>query len=144
MIDIDHFKKVNDTYGHQAGDFVLASTAKIILAKMRSSDYVCRYGGEEFIAILPGTELAGAARAAEKIRQEIANFVYDLDGTTIPITASFGVAQLNPDKEDGKKTIARADAALYRAKQAGRNRVCIENGDGLIADFTSSAIQPDS
>lgn len=132
MIDIDHFKKVNDTYGHQAGDFVLAETSKIILGNLRSSDFVCRYGGEEFIAILPSTQFVGAAKAADKIRNEIEEFVFDFEGTKIPVTASFGVSQLLVEQEEeGTGAIARADAALYQAKKTGRNRVCTDH-DGKI------------
>ena len=132
MIDIDHFKKVNDTYGHQAGDYIIEEVSAIIHSKFRSADIAFRYGGEEFIAILPSTDTFGARAAAEKIRQTIEEKNFVFEGTQIPLTSSFGVAQLITGEEPAKDCIARADAALYHAKESGRNRVCVHLGDEKI------------
>jgi diguanylate cyclase (GGDEF)-like protein len=128
MIDIDHFKKTNDVYGHQAGDYVIKVVADIMKNVFRKTDIVCRYGGEEFLTILPGTELTGAATAAEKLRKTIAEYSFEFDETKIPVTISSGVAQILVGKETGDQTIARADAALYCSKDSGRNQVSIHNG----------------
>mgnify|MGYP006274627997 CR=1 FL=1 len=128
MFDIDHFKKINDVYGHQAGDFVLKHVGGILKNGFRKTDVVARYGGEEFLAILPATPMSGAAGAAEKIRESIATFKFDMDGTVIPVTISIGLAQMAFSKETAAEAIARADAALYFSKKTGRNRVSAHNG----------------
>jgi diguanylate cyclase (GGDEF)-like protein len=128
MLDIDHFKKINDVYGHQAGDYVIKSVSEIMKKTFRKTDIVCRYGGEEFLAILPGTDGDGACRAAEKIRAAIAGMAFIHDGKTMPVTISSGVAQIDVGKEKGEQTIARADAALYFSKGNGRNRVSWHDG----------------
>jgi len=128
MLDIDFFKKINDVYGHQAGDFVLRHTADLMKKNFRKTDIVARYGGEEFLAILPGTDAQGAAVAAEKLRSAIQGYTYDFDGTIIPVTMSSGVAQIALGTESGDQAIARADAALYFSKQSGRNRVSVHDG----------------
>src|SRR5262249_49020140 len=120
MLDIDFFKKINDVYGHQAGDHVLKHTAELMRKMFRKTDIVARYGGEEFLAILPGTDAAGAVTAADKLRQAIQNYKYEFEGATIPVTLSSGVAQVNIGRETGDQAIARADAALYYSKQNGR------------------------
>ncbi len=128
MLDIDFFKKINDKYGHQAGDFVLQHTSDLMKKNFRKTDVVARYGGEEFLAILPGTDLDGAAVASDKLRESIQNYVYDFNGTIIPVTMSSGVAQIQIGSETGEQAIARADQALYFSKQSGRNRVSIHDG----------------
>lgn len=128
MCDIDHFKKINDRYGHPAGDYVIKNVAQILLKSVRKTDVVCRYGGEEFLIILPASPIAGAAVAAEKVRQAIESFPFNFEGQSIPVTMSFGVAQLLVAQELGKDAIARADAALYGSKQGGRNRVSLHVG----------------
>ncbi len=122
LIDIDHFKAVNDTYGHAAGDAALQQAARVIAESVRGSDVVCRYGGEEFLVLAPETGLEGAASLAEKIRQSFASRLFGGDGRVFPLTLSAGVAQLSAD-ESGNDMIARADEALYHAKQTGRDRV---------------------
>lgn len=128
MLDIDYFKKINDVYGHQAGDFVLRNTAELMRKCFRKTDIVARYGGEEFLAILPGTDAEGAAIAAEKLRVQIQGFRYEFEGTVIPVAISSGVAQIGLGRETGDQAIARADAALYFSKQNGRNRVSVHDG----------------
>ncbi|MEN3002442.1 MAG: diguanylate cyclase [Armatimonadota bacterium] len=120
MLDVDHFKQFNDTFGHQAGDEVLRRVAQILKRQVREVDFVARYGGEEFAIVLPATELEGAVQAAERLRQAIA----EAEWLHRPITASFGVAVLQPWMTNRQQLIAAADQALYQAKAAGRNRVC--------------------
>jgi diguanylate cyclase (GGDEF)-like protein len=121
LVDLDHFKQVNDTYGHPAGDLVLKEVGAIFERSVRSYDWVGRYGGEEFLLILPGSGFAGARLRAEQLRLEVqAAHIYD--GTReIPITASFGVASGFPSNYE--RLIQTADTALYRAKGNGRNCV---------------------
>ncbi|MCB9228444.1 MAG: sensor domain-containing diguanylate cyclase [Deltaproteobacteria bacterium] len=129
MADIDHFKSVNDTWGHQAGDFILEKVAHIFRQNFRKSDILCRYGGEEFLAILPSTEIKGALLAAEKLRSAIEADTFIFNGTNIPVTMSLGLSQIKIGYESGNEAISRADAALYKAKKNGRNRVCLHDDD---------------
>ncbi|MBE0436323.1 MAG: GGDEF domain-containing protein [Methylomicrobium sp.] len=122
FIDIDHFKSINDNYGHQCGDLALTSIAKWINESIRSSDIVFRYGGEEFVVLLSDTDLDGAELLAERIRQNIENHIFAYGLETIRMTASLGTSTLRGD-DTLDKFIDRADQAMYRAKQAGRNRV---------------------
>jgi two-component system cell cycle response regulator len=124
ILDIDHFKQVNDTYGHDCGDEVLKSFADRLRGIIRSGDLLCRLGGEEFVIVMPNVELSAAARIAERARQTIERepFVVDVDGRAIPVTTSIGVAERGPD-DDTSTLYRRADRALYRAKSEGRNRV---------------------
>ncbi len=133
MLDIDHFKSVNDTWGHAAGDAVLKELAQRIESQVRASDVAARYGGEEFIVLLPDTRVESAQKLAERIRQEIAASPVDLPGgEAVTITASIGIAEVSPgsDEKDlktlGDSLVARADVALYAAKSAGRDRVVVE------------------
>jgi len=125
MIDIDHFKQVNDTYGHAAGDKVLRAIAERISHNVRGVDLAARFGGEEFVIVMPDTDLAAARQIAERLRKVIAADTYDTgrDNIAIPLTVSMGIASLNRDDMDGTTVLARADDALYRAKRAGRNRL---------------------
>ena len=126
LIDIDHFKKVNDTYGHQVGDFVLAEFSKTIQQNIRQYDILARYGGEEFIVILPETNGEDAEAVGEKLRAVIEQTPFQDSRETYHITASFGQASSTPATEDGFKKstlIQQADQALYEAKEKGRNRV---------------------
>jgi len=132
MLDIDHFKRVNDTWGHAAGDAVLQELAMRIDSQVRASDVAARYGGEEFMVLLPDTDTSSGVRLAERIRLAISASAYDLPcGGTVSITISIGIAGVapGPDTEDlktvGDSLIARADVALYRAKSAGRNQFAI-------------------
>jgi diguanylate cyclase (GGDEF)-like protein len=119
LLDIDHFKRINDTYGHQAGDRALIDIAHLLSEGSRETDVVGRWGGEEFMIVLPHTDLAGAGRLAEKMRTTIAAHEFSGIGQQ---TASFGVAAYRIDDQPND-LVARADAALYEAKHAGRNRV---------------------
>ena len=131
MGDIDHFKKINDKYGHPAGDYVIKTVATLMQKSYRKTDVVCRYGGEEFLIILPASDLDGAAIASDKVRQLIESYNFEFDGITIPVHISSGVAQLIVGQESGKDAVARADAALYHSKQNGRNQVSLHMGNGI-------------
>ncbi|MEM7020744.1 MAG: GGDEF domain-containing protein [Pseudomonadota bacterium] len=121
MADIDHFKRVNDTYGHDTGDFVLKSVAQVFIEKIRAQDIVARWGGEEFIFLLPESNLAGAAMLAEKIRQAVANRRIQKE-EVFDVTITCGVCQFE-DSSSLDECIALADAALYQGKEQGRNQV---------------------
>lgn len=128
IYDLDHFKMVNDTYGHVFGDEVLKITAQIVAEVIRKNDALCRYGGEEFVVILPQTDLATAARLAERIRKATSLHVFKLKkkGRLLKHiqTMSLGVVQLNGKIATPEKMIKAADRLLYNAKKSGRNRVC--------------------
>ena len=125
MIDLDHFKKINDTFGHVEGDFVLREIASRIKNLCRSYDLVGRYGGEEFLVVLPETSLANAQIVAERISQKICSAPVNTGENNIPVSASIGAARMQPCKPiAGVDFIKIADSALYEAKQAGRN--CIK------------------
>ena len=122
MFDLDRFKSINDTYGHPAGDKVLQKVASLVLKNMRSGDVLARYGGEEFIAILPETDKYKAMELADRLRIKISRQQITWDGQPIQVTASFGVAELNP-RADMDRIIQDADTMLYKAKISGRNTV---------------------
>jgi len=124
MIDLDHFKMINDTYGHTAGDLTLNSAAQFIMSRLRESDLFCRYGGEEFLLLLPDTNQDGAAVVAEELRKGLAGLRLENTNKCFFITASFGVAEKLPADTSVAEVLIRADQALYRAKNEGRNRVC--------------------
>jgi diguanylate cyclase (GGDEF)-like protein len=132
ILDIDHFKKCNDTYGHQAGDYVISEVAAILKNSFRKGDTVCRYGGEEFVAVLPECRIDDAALMAEAVRKKIEQHHFEFSGTKIPITISLGVAEVEIGAETGKDALARADVALYHAKKTGRNRSCLQKRDGTL------------
>ena len=124
MLDLDRFKQINDTYGHPTGDVVLYETAQILRETAREIDMVGRYGGEEFIAILPDTDEEEAARFAERVRQQVAEHLYRDEANEIHMTLSSGVASFPMAQvESPEDLLKRADEALYRAKESGRNRV---------------------
>ena len=123
MIDIDHFKDVNDTYGHLAGDSVLRDLASILQKRLRPDDELGRYGGEEFCAILPETPLDGAVKIAEELRRLVEEHAFVVEGEQINVTISIGVAELKKG-QDLKAFYKAADEMLYQAKRSGRNRVC--------------------
>jgi len=122
VLDVDHFKRVNDGHGHAAGDAVLAAVAARAAAALRAGDLLARVGGEEFAILMPGADLAAAAEAAERIRARVAEGPVEAGGLALPVTVSLGCAALAPG-EVGRALLARADAKLYEAKGAGRNRV---------------------
>ena len=125
LFDIDHFKKVNDDYGHQAGDEVIRRTAQVVRDSVRSTDLVGRYGGEEFGVILMDTAKNGAMVLAERLRADIEAQSFNHDGQEIRCTISLGIAQISDDIENHKHWIDCADHALYEAKDSGRNRTVI-------------------
>jgi two-component system cell cycle response regulator len=125
MLDLDHFKGVNDTAGHLVGDDVLREVATLIRESLRSIDLVARYGGEEFVIVLPGTRLTGAVKFAERTRELVERTVFTSTQGGVRLTASIGLASYPaPDIAGVDDFFARADEALYRAKVAGRNKVC--------------------
>lgn len=125
VIDIDHFKEYNDTYGHLAGDEVLSRLATVFKESVRSCDYVARYGGEEFILVLPEIGPEDGVKAAERIRKKVAKESFAGDGETIQVTVSVGVASYPKDGDDSQSIIRHADTALYKSKESGRNRVVL-------------------
>ena len=125
VIDIDHFKKYNDTYGHLAGDEVLSKLASVFKESIRSSDYAARYGGEEFIIMLPEIGPEQGVEAAERIRHKVAEEIFSGDGESIKVTISVGVACYPKNGKDAESVIRNADAALYEAKELGRNLVIL-------------------
>jgi diguanylate cyclase (GGDEF)-like protein len=124
MLDIDHFKQVNDVYGHTIGDLVLQTLATCCLKHVRSSDILARYGGEEFVVLMPETDLIGASVAAERMRWCVEKSPVETEGGPVAITISLGVASAAADCADLATLLRAADTALYAAKRAGRNRVC--------------------
>ena len=124
LVDIDHFKKLNDTFGHNMGDWALKAVAEVLKNGVREMDFVARWGGEEFLAVLPDTDPEGAKLVAERIRRKVENQVIDVAGIGEPlkVTMTLGVATLRPG-EGAEQAIIRADAALYEGKHQGRNRV---------------------
>src|SRR5262245_30803112 len=126
MFDLDNFKGINDRHGHLCGDAVLAAIGSRMKSELRGSDLKCRYGGDEFMVILPDTPLGGARQVSENLRQAMESHPITWNSEQVRITASFGVAVVNPTDQDPLAAIARADAALYRAKERGRNDVQVE------------------
>jgi len=125
MIDIDHFKQINDDHGHRVGDQVLKTFAQYMLGTLRALDSVCRYGGEEFLVCLPQTTLASAVMVMERLRKELADLAIKTDGGAArKITVSIGLVELKPDILTNE-SLQRADEALYRAKEGGRNRLLV-------------------
>lgn len=123
VVDIDYFKKINDTYGHAGGDAVLKSVASALEKRLRSSDRIARWGGEEFGLILYGDDQTAAVKTANALREVVSGLTTSFDKKEIQVTASFGVTVVGPDDLMPTQVFARADEALYRAKEAGRNRV---------------------
>lgn len=124
MLDLDHFKNINDTYGHQAGDEVLKWVSAKMHKALRASDILCRYGGEEFLIMAPETDIEKSTFLAERIRLLIEEEPVNSKEAQIHVTVSLGVAQYQPN-ETHEHMIFRADKALYQAKHNGRNRVCV-------------------
>lgn len=123
FVDIDHFKKINDTHGHAAGDEVLVRVSQAITATLRGGDIVGRLGGEEFVVILPDASEEQAVMVAERIREIVSTMDIHINGAAILVACSIGAAEMRNDDKDVGETLMRADFAMYQAKQAGRNRV---------------------
>jgi diguanylate cyclase (GGDEF)-like protein len=141
LFDVDHFKDVNDSYGHQVGDKVLAGIAKILGSRLRPTDVCARYGGEEFVLLLPDTDTVGAAVVAERLRQRVADLAHDIgNGAVLRATVSAGYASIQPGSQaTAELLLASADAAMYAAKRAGRNRVVQAQCADLAANVAASA-----
>jgi diguanylate cyclase (GGDEF)-like protein len=141
MFDLDHFKDVNDRYGHLCGDAVLSAVGKRMKEVLRGSDLKCRYGGEEFLVLLPETPLHGARRVADTLRREIAERPVPWAGEGLTVTASFGLTQTQPGEVNVHAVLARADQALYRAKDDGRNcvRIAAESATLVVDENTRQA-----
>ncbi len=132
MADLDHFKQVNDTYGHPAGDAVLRGVASLLLSQLRATDVAGRYGGEELIVIMAQSELEGAGLFAERWRKSVESASFDTpDAEALEAKISVGVAGYNPSMKSPDDVVAAADAALYRAKEKGRNRTEVAESEGL-------------
>lgn len=126
LLDVDHFKKLNDQYGHRAGDKCLKEIIKRVKSCTRSTDFIARYGGEEFVIVLTGTNKQGAYVVADKVRRVIEKTRFSFQNNTLPVTISLGVSEIIPTDKDVDSIFSRADTAMYRAKSEGRNRVCVE------------------
>jgi len=127
LCDLDHFKRINDTRGHDVGDLVLTTVSQALSGGIRDVDYIARWGGEEFLAVLPDTDEQGAMVVAERLRSKVATLQTQAGGQALPISMTLGVATKLPG-ETAEQTIARADAALYEGKRSGRNRVVCAPG----------------
>ncbi len=139
MVDVDHFKRFNDTFGHQAGDVVLQGVAGVLQSALREMDIVARYGGEEFAIVLPATELDGSALAADRMRQAVRATEFAVEGIDRPVTVSVGVATLLPG-ESAEALLRRADESLYASKNAGRDRVHYHDGSNHRPFESAAAI----
>ncbi len=127
MIDIDHFKQINDGYGHPAGDYVLATLGQILLAAVRAEDIIARYGGEEFAILCRGTPPMSALRLAERLRRGVESHAFVYHDQRISVTLSVGIAMCADSPTAAQHLVAKADAALYQAKETGRNRVVLQH-----------------
>lgn len=146
LADIDHFKRINDTFGHLAGDRALQTIADLFRSKLRESDLIGRFGGEEFLLILPHTDLGGAEAFCHRLRDHVEKHPLQLGDQSITMTASFGVSTLSPDMDTSHKLLRIADRNLYRAKYLGRNRVVADCGvnETLLLDSGNEIAIPDS
>ena len=130
MVDVDYFKKINDTYGHDGGDIALCAMANTCMATLRTSDIFARFGGEEFAALLPASDITGSTTLAERLRVAIAEMSVDSPAGLISLTVSIGITVLQEDDQNIEGLLTRADKALYTAKESGRNRVVLYVDDG--------------
>lgn len=146
LIDLDYFKRVNDQFGHDVGDEVLKYVAAIIKHRIRKTDLACRIGGEEFVILLPGANLAKATVVAENIRQTIAALPYTKGDTVIPLSVSIGVSEYRDDGFELETLYAAADAYMYKAKAAGRNQTCsrVDIGKSNINSSSNSSSDNDN
>jgi diguanylate cyclase (GGDEF)-like protein len=130
FLDLDHFKKINDTHGHPAGDFVLSELSQLMAELLRTEDVLARFGGEEFTVLCRGSELSGARVVAERLRKAVEERKFTFGGKDIPVTISLGIVAI-PESgiSDHNAFLAAADKALYEAKRSGRNRVCLHGSE---------------
>jgi diguanylate cyclase len=128
VFDLDHFKAINDRFGHATGDKVLTSMASLLRKHVRTVDLICRFGGEEFVLLMPDTNLQAAATVAEKLRATVAGSQFRFKETPVPVTMSCGLSTFRDD-DSVEDVFERADRALYRAKNEGRNRCCVEESE---------------
>jgi len=136
MFDIDRFKQVNDQYGHTTGDAVLKAVAETLRASLRDEDFLCRWGGDEFLALLPRAKREPAQFVAERVLQAFNDFSFPLDGKSIPVAVSIGIATNEGGAKDLPALVELADDALYRAKEAGRKRFAFaEQGNPLAGNL---------
>ncbi|WP_275426938.1 GGDEF domain-containing protein [Marinomonas primoryensis] len=127
IVDLDHFKKINDTFGHEAGDLVLAQVAAMMASVIRPQDEIGRYGGEEFIVIMRNTNLKQAEAVMERLRCSVENMLIETEvGIVIPVTISAGLASIAPNVSRYEEILAQADKSLYVAKRNGRNRISLQ------------------
>jgi diguanylate cyclase (GGDEF)-like protein len=131
LCDVDRFKSINDKYGHDGGDFVIASIAKIILTSLRKQDYAARWGGEEFLIVLPSSGGKAGKAVAEKLRCEIDNHKFTFNEMTLHVTMSFGAIEFNAQLHSIDQAISLADKALYEGKRKGRNYVILWEKDNM-------------
>jgi diguanylate cyclase (GGDEF)-like protein len=130
IFDIDNFKGINDRHGHLAGDTVLAAVGQLLTRVLRVTDIKCRYGGDEFLVILPDTPVAGAKPVTEGLLRELSAMRFVFEGESVSIAVSAGLAAATPDQTQATDLIGRADDALYRAKRAGRNQLAVAAVEG--------------
>jgi diguanylate cyclase (GGDEF)-like protein len=134
IFDIDTFKAINDRHGHLAGDAILAAVGRLLVRVLRVSDLKCRYGGDEFLVILPDTPLPGAMPVVDSLLRELAALRFEMENETVTISASAGLAAATPDQPGAIDLLARADEALYRAKRAGRNQFAVAGVESLSGE----------
>jgi len=145
IVDLDFFKKVNDTWGHEIGNLALIQTSKLLKQATRKLDIPCRYGGEEFVIILPSTDLLTGMQVAERLRARIEATPLHADSHEISLTASLGIdVYLGGRQESQENFIKRVDALLYQAKDGGRNQVCSGSRTDIQSDTTVSADEKDA
>jgi diguanylate cyclase (GGDEF)-like protein len=133
MLDLDHFKSINDRFGHSTGDLVLQHAAKVLKANVRTIDRVARVGGEEFLVLMPGASLGAARPVAERLREQLAADAPRVRGTALNLSVSIGLAEWSDPALDMSRLLVRVDTALYQAKAQGRNRVVAAEADGSSA-----------
>jgi diguanylate cyclase (GGDEF)-like protein len=133
MVDMDRLKPVNDQFGHAAGDRAIATLAAVLRDELRETDFGARYGGDEFVVLLPHTTAAEGRALAERVCERLRATTFDAEGTQVPLQASFGVAELPAGAPEtaGESLVRNADAALYTAKDAGRSRVAVHAPPGV-------------
>ena len=138
ILDIDHFKRINDTYGHQAGDGVLQQLAIVLSTAIREGDFLARIGGEEFVVASPCTNRLAAIVLSERLRKAVEDSEFVFESNRIPVTISLGIASKNSGDDDVDKLLAVADSRLYLAKQKGRNRICASDKPGKAERLVDS------